>query len=631
MPTFINTNMNSLNVQMALNTSQSQQSSAMERLATGLKINSAADNAAGFAIVTRMTSQIGGDNQAAANANDGISLAQTAAGDLTQITNNLQTMRNLSVQSANATNSASDRAALNNQLQSLSAEIQRVSQTSQFNGVNLLDGSFTAQTFQIGANAGANDQIQIASIASASTSQLGSAGTTTQSTVVGTATTAALNAGDLTLNGAQVGASIAGGAPGQSTASASSIANAINAVQATSGVTATANSNSLTGTGGSVGAISANTFSINGINVGAIASGGNVQGQGANTAAALNLISTQTGVTAIANATTGAVTLTAADGRDIQINAGGAITNGLTQVQLTAAKASIASATGLNVSNINFGTSTAVSGAYTAGVSGTTSDLYKVNIDGISVFSGAADGTANNAAALQTAFNNFATANTGYRVAGTIAGGDLTVTKINGTAVSINTAFTNAAGTGPAAGPITTPPSTLFGDAAPTVATGVAGTTLAVAASTAGQNHGTVTLTSTSSAGIVIGGAADASAGLTAGTTAATTVSNVNSVANINISTAAGATAALSVIDGALAMVTASQAALGAVQNRFTSVVTSLQTTATNLTASQSRIQSTDYAAETANLSRAQILQQAGNAMLAQANQQPNQVMTLLR
>jgi flagellin len=489
MPTFINTNTNSLNVQMALNASQNQQTSAMQRLATGLRINSAADNAAGFAIVTRMASQIAGDTQAAANANDGISLAQTAGGDLTQITNNLQTMRNLAVQASNATNSASDRAALNNQLQSLSSEIQRVSQTSSFNGVNLLDGTFTAQNFQVGANAGTIDQIQIASIASASTTQLGSAGVTTQATTTGTATTAALIAGDLTLNGIQVGASAAGAAPGQAADSASSIANAINTVSGTSGVTATANATATTAgtatTSAGVAAPSANVgFTINGVAVDAIAAGGTVMGEGANTAAAINMISSQTGVTATANATTGAVTLSAADGRDIAV---------------------------------------AVNGTY----------------------------------------------------------------------------------------------STLTAD------TGL----------TAGTTRGTVTINSSNAAGIMVGGGGAAKAGLTASTTAiaATTVSNVNSVSNINISTAAGATAALSVIDGALAQVTASQAALGAVQNRFTSVVTSLQTTATNLTASQSRIQSTDYAAETANLSRAQILQQAGNAMLAQANQQPNQVMTLLR
>ncbi len=602
MPTFINTNMNSLNVQMALNASQNQQSTAMQRLATGLKINSAADNAAGFAIVTRMTSQIGGDNQAAANANDGISLAQTAAGDLTQITNNLQTMRNLSVQAANATNSASDRAALNNQLQSLSAEIQRVSQTSSFNGVNLLDGSFTAQTFQIGANAGANNQIQIASIASASTSQLGSAGTTTAATDVGTFTTAGILAGGLTLNGIQVGASAVGTLPGQSTASASSIAAAVNAVSPQSGVTATASATSAVGSAptaaGATTAIAANSFAINGVAVGAVAAGGTATGEGANVAAAINLVSAQSGVTATANATTGAITLTAADGRNVNVSTlsplnGAGVPTGYTAANLLAQTGFASTLTDT------------VTGAAAAS-GGAVAVSMTINTVAITAPTGLSGATAaQNAAAFVATFNTAATSG-----------------------LAADAAIVGITASSDANGVITMSSN---GTQASMAITADAGSGFSAQYGTYASQHGSVTLSSSNAAGIVASGGQIANAGFTAGTTAATTVSSVKSVASINISTAAGATAALSVIDGALAQVTASQAALGAVQNRFTSVVTSLQTTATNLTASQSRIQSTDYAAETANLSRAQILQQAGNAMLAQANQLPNQVMTLLR
>jgi flagellin len=147
----------------------------------------------------------------------------------------------------------------------------------------------------------------------------------------------------------------------------------------------------------------------------------------------------------------------------------------------------------------------------------------------------------------------------------------------------------------------------------------------------AGTTRGTVTLNSTRAGGINVDGAAFANAGLTAGNTAATTVSSVSAISAIDISTAAGATSALTAIDGAIATVNASRSALGAYQNRFSSVVSTLQTSTENLTASRSRIQDTDFAAETASLSRAQILQQAGTAMLAQANQLPSQVMTLLR
>ena len=142
---------------------------------------------------------------------------------------------------------------------------------------------------------------------------------------------------------------------------------------------------------------------------------------------------------------------------------------------------------------------------------------------------------------------------------------------------------------------------------------------------------GTIKLDTTNAAGIVVSGGTPANAGLTAGTTAPTTTLTVNSISSINVLTAAGATNALSAIDGALSTVSSARASLGAIQNRFSSVVASLQTTSENLSASRSRIQDADFAAETANLSRAQVLQQAGTAMVAQANQLPQGVLALLR
>ena len=147
MPQIINTNIASLTAQRNLNTSQNDLNTSLQRLSSGLRINSAKDDAAGLAISERFTTQIRGLNQAARNANDGISLAQTAEGDLAQITNNLQRVRELAVQSANATNSASDRAALQNEVSELISEIDRVATSSSFNGVNLLDGSFASQQF----------------------------------------------------------------------------------------------------------------------------------------------------------------------------------------------------------------------------------------------------------------------------------------------------------------------------------------------------------------------------------------------------------------------------------------------------------------------------------------------------
>ena len=483
MAIYLNTNIVSMMAQQNLNNSQTQMATAIQQLSSGLSINSAKDNAAGYAIATVMGSQLGGYAQATRNANDAISLAQTASGAMQSIINNLQTMRSLAVQSANSTYSNANRASMNAEVQQLSSEIQRVAMSTKFNGVNLLDGTFTAQSFQIGANNTANSVIQLSGISSMQTSQLGSAGSSYQATVTGTATTAALTAGALTLNGIQVGASVAGAAPGQTADSAYSIANAINAVSSSSGVTATANATTVTGTTATAFAgVAAGKFSINGVSVGAVAAGANAAGEGANTAAAINVISAQTGVTATANATTGAVTLTAADGRDIA----------LTQ---------------------------------------------------------------------------------------------------NGTYATL------AADTGLAVGP----------------------------------TNGTVTLNSTGSAGIVLSGGTPADAGFTAGTTAATTTSSVNSIAAMNVSTQANAQQAITTIDGAINTVLQVQGLLGAVQNRLTSVVSNLATSTQNLTAAQSQIQSTDFAAVTATLTRTQILQQAGTAMLAQANAMPNAVLTLLK
>lgn len=174
MPAFINTNIASLNAQRNLNSSQSALQTSLQRLSSGLRINSAKDDAAGMAIATRMSSQINGDTQAARNANDAISLAQTAEGALGQITNNLQRIRDLAVQSANATNSSSDRAALDVEVQALLSENNRVASNTTFNGVQLLDGTFSAQSFQIGSGTSANDTLAVTINSVAGTSLIAS-------------------------------------------------------------------------------------------------------------------------------------------------------------------------------------------------------------------------------------------------------------------------------------------------------------------------------------------------------------------------------------------------------------------------------------------------------------------------
>jgi flagellin len=258
----LNTNLDSLVAQNSLSTSGSQLADALSQLSSGLRINNSADDAAGYAIVQGMTSQINGLNQAAQNANDGVSLTQTATGALSEVTTDLQTMRDLAVESLNASNSSTDRADLNAQFQQLVADINSVASNTQFNGVNLLDGSFQGATFQIGANAG--QTITVASVASAKAGTLGAlyagaptgAGTYNAGTALapnisngdtvtfqvavtpagGTATTVTTNAISLTGNAATDLASIAAGI-NQAVASQGVIAT----VNGTTGITLSGN------------------------------------------------------------------------------------------------------------------------------------------------------------------------------------------------------------------------------------------------------------------------------------------------------------------------------------------------------------------------------------------------------
>lgn len=245
----LNTNMLSLNAQNSLNNTQSMLTTSMQRLSSGLRINSAADDAAGYAISQRMTTQINGYDQAGRNANDAVSLVQTAEGSMNQITSNLQRIRELAVQSANATNSSSDRAALNTEAQQLMAENNRIAQQTQFNGVNLLDGSFSNKVFQVGANVG--DTITIGSIANVTAANLG---TSQQAKVTGAAATdfSAVTAGDLTINGTSVGGIAA---DTSATGRAASLVNAVNSVSDTTGVYAindTATTVTLVSTSGAI-------------------------------------------------------------------------------------------------------------------------------------------------------------------------------------------------------------------------------------------------------------------------------------------------------------------------------------------------------------------------------------------
>lgn len=488
MPQIINSNVASLNAQRNLNTSQTSLNTSLTRLSSGLRINSAKDDAAGLAISERMTSQIRGLNQAVRNANDGISLAQTAEGALGEIGNNLQRIRELAVQSANATNSASDRASLQAEAAQLTAEITRVAGQTQFNGTNLLDGSFLNQNFQVGANA--NQTISISSIGDSRATGLGSHSLTTNGSAMNTTTAAgADNTGGngvgaestlvLTNNkGATSAISYSAGDD------AKNIAAAINTASSNIGITATASNSATLGNIGSTGTVS---FDLNGQTISVnVTDTADLSGL----AAAINGSQSLTGVTASFASSTdkSVITLSTTDGRDI----------------------------------------------------------------GIQDF-----------------------ANTGAVTTADVVSGATTTT------------LTGGAGTDS------------------TIATG------------------TVELSST-------GGQVTASS-LSDATVFGASVSSFNSVATLDLTTGANSQVALKTLDAALAQINSSRGDLGAVQNRFSSTIANLQSSSENLSASRSRIQDADFAAETANMTRGQILQQAGVAILAQANSLPNNVLSLLR
>jgi flagellin len=538
MASFINTNVASLQAQNNLSNSQGGLSTSLERLSSGLRINSAADDAAGFAISQRMTSQINGLNQAAQNANDGISLAQTAGGALTSVESNLQTLRTLAVESANSTNTSSDRQALNAEAQQLVSAIQNTATTTQFNGENLLDGSFQAQQFQVGANA---DQTISVSVAGATTNTLGNFGGASTITSTTDPTTAWTTASSIAINGVQIGASNATTAPGVTAGSAYSNAAAINAQTSLTGVTATAYTTTDASVGATTSSATAPTTAttgsattsgdlwINGIAIGSISSASSELGQIQNSANAINAVAAQSGVTATADASTGTLVLTAQDGRNIQI------------ATTTTAGAAVTAATGLTADAVgNIGAALITSGSQAG------------NLD----TTGVTEGGATAAATFGTQTGLFT--------------GALTLNSSS----SIN--LTDSAGSGAAA------------------------------------------------VNLIAAGLSNL-----AGTQVYS--SQLSSLATLSLDTITGANAAINIVDAAINQINAQQANLGAVQNNFTSTISNLSTASTNLSAAQSRIEDTDYAAETANLAHYQILQQAGTAMLAQANSLPNSVLTLLR
>lgn len=617
MPQFINSNIPSLTAQRNLNQSQSALNTSLQRLSSGLRINSAKDDAAGLAISDRFTSQIRGLNQAVRNANDGISLSQTAEGALAASGGSLQRIRELAIQSANSTNSASDRAALNSEVTQLLAEIQRVGQTTQFNGQNILDGTFSSAQFQVGANA--NQTISF-SVAGATTNLLGAYQAT------GTSVSAsAFDGSSFLINGVEVGVSAATSAAGVTAASATAKTTAINSKTNLTGVSATA-TNTLTGIAPIPGAGLANgELVINGIAIGAVAASSSAVTQGRSAATAINAVTNQTGVSALADSSTGGLTLTAADGRDITIT-----TNGTDAATRQSAIQNIFNGVGLDAGDgveptLNeVATLTFVNAVEGSGTGLTDNDSVTVGGQTFEFVTTASTGSAGNVEVLigagGTSTDSIIALNAAINAE--TAAGRNTISSVITTAATLITLTSTELGinTIAAAGAIAEPVATNAGALVGAVTTaGVAPADDADGVTT----RGVITLSSSEQ--FTLGGTDLAFAGLG---TAAAALSQLDAV---DISTVAGANAAISVLDGALSQVATIRADLGAIQNRFESTISNLSTTAENLSAARSRILDADFASETAELTRAQILQQAGVSILAQANALPQNVLALLQ
>ncbi|MCA1248663.1 flagellin [Massilia sp. MS-15] len=713
MASMINTNLSSLNAQNNLSKSQASLTTSLQRLSTGLRINSAKDDAAGMAISERMSSQITGLNQAARNSNDGISMAQTAEGALSSIGDSLQRIRELAVQSANGSNTDADRASMQEEADQLLQEIDRVASQTKFNGRTLLDGSLKNQQFQVGANAGETISF---SVGSAKTQSLGSSSAAAITTAQNAGNTA-LKEGAFSLNGIAIGPSMAGADTASTKEAASSAiakAAAVNAKSAESGVTATVNATEVGGTS-MVGEARSGTVKINNVDI-TISTSTDTAATRSAVVAAINAKSAQTGVTAEdTGSDKGGVKLIAADGRNIDIDFGGGGTDPTAAGTGLAAEETYSGSITLNSdkdivvsSNLNgpagdggikdaglvagtysaqtayTSTTNVAAGAHTAiaagdfTINGTAIGASVASSDTASVYDKASSGIAKAAAinAISDKTGVTATVNA-TEVGGTTTdmtgGGTTGKLVINGVSTAAITTTTDSAANRKAVVDAINAISGQTGVTALDTNDDSKGVTLSAAD---GRN---VTIYQTTAAGAQGGTLTDATTGLNSasltapavppGAAAATTATYTSTITlsstsefkigsgstdagtaalslkvgtygngrsgealdKLDISTAEGANKAIVSIDNALKTVNSARSNLGAIQNRFSAVVSNLQSTSENLSASRSRIRDADFAQETANMTRGQILQQAGTAMLAQANSLPNGVLSLLR
>jgi flagellin len=706
----INTNVKALAAQGSLSNVNKSLQTSMERLSTGLRINSAKDDAAGLAITNRMTSQIRGYSMAIRNANDGTSMLQTAEGAMGQVNNMLQRMRELSIQSANGGMTGSDRQSLQDEVIQLKAQVQEVAVTTNHNGIKLLDGKSGDIKLQTGVKAGdmmsiGFDSVQTKDLGLGTLSTVSSAG----GLITGT-TNAALTDGSLTLNGVSVGASLAGSDNISSADKASSAiakAAAINAVSGQSGVFAVVGKTDVAGSVASAAtATDPGVVKINGFETATFYMSGNKEIDRSAVVQAINDISNRTGVTAInTHDDNQGISLVAADGRNVVLDKGAASTATLAQMGMASAGTYVGSyqLSTKDGSSITVGSTVATAqtseirsgirfGTYEAGIaqaatttrlasaaapSSTTAGVLNgntlvINGVGISAAQGADDDAstentgstkAASAIAIAAAINKAsdvtgvkATANantikgTGFTAAAitqiTLNGIDITTTLgTSSTREDVLQIFNSHSGeTGVVASAYgdgiqlvagdgrNISISTDAGGAAAAAGLGLAGMTVG-AAGTPTAYYAGVTLSSDKAFTVNSGSEGD-TANFKALGFAEGTFGGANDgakVADIDISTVAGSTSALLVIDAAIQQVGANQAKTGAFLNRLDAVVSNLNESTQNMSESRSRILDTDYATETTNLAKSQIIQQAATAMLAQANQSAQSVLSLLK
>jgi len=685
MPQIINTNIASINAQRNLDKSQAENQTALQRLSSGLRINSAKDDAAGLAISTRFSAQVQGLKVAIRNASDGVSLAQVAEGALGSMTDNLLRIRDLALQASNATNSSQDRKALNEEVQQLITEIERVADQTTFNGTKLLDGSFTDVTFQIGANEGEDVSF---GIEGTNVNQLGTSPTDGISSSPGSTTAtpavAALEAGDLVINGIEVGASSGvddAFSSSNNALSAISKAAAINAVSDQTGVAATIQGTFVDGNAFNSADVTGN-ITINGIAIN-VETRANLSETVNLTAiaATVNNFTGQTGVEAIfsGNPTEG-IQLRAADGRNIVLADGTAATNAIGLADGAAAPGETYTGSYTLVSDdgspIDIDTTTGNinnAGLAVGSYSGNNSGVVSQPSPAAALSAG---DIVINGVPVGPTLSTFDTASTTNSDQSAIAKAEAInrVSEQTGVIANVNANIVNAGGisTGANAGSFeindvqidisvgATATATDIQNAVITAVNNKAGQS-GVRAEAFGAEYRLVAddgrnIDLSNYTGITAGNLGLPAAGTTQGTISLessgkisleTLTGNIGNsgfevgdygagengilVKNVDVSTVAGAIAALDAVDNALNTINLQRANLGAIQNRFESTIQNQQIAAENLSASNSRIKDADFAAETAELSRTQVLQSAGLSILTQANAQPQNVLQLLQ